>query len=205
MDSGQDNQVTYSTRQTLIMRVRNQQDEQAWAEFVDIYTRFIYAIIRSMKMSTDDVKEIHQSVIIKLWKKMPEIDLTRTPCFRAYVTVMVKNEVRQFIRARKRLLARENNAANDASLTYLNNIRTPDIKRIAEAEWHIHITNIALHKIEPYFSPNAIELFRLSMKGASPDEITEKTGIARNSIKTIKSRVKSRLCAEINQLKIALQ
>ena len=204
-DPGQNKQITYSTRQTLIARVQDPHNEQAWDEFVDIYTRFIYAIIHSMGISFHDVKEIHQSVVVKLWKKIPEMDFTKIPSFRAYVTVMVKNEVRQFIRARKRLLERENRAANDASLNYLNNIRTPDIERIAEKEWHIHIANVALQKIEPYFSPNAITLFRLSMEGASPDEITEKTGIARNSINTIKSRVKSRLFAEINRLKTDLQ
>ncbi len=172
---------------------------------MDTYTRFIYAIIHSMSIPLHDVNEIHQSVVIKLWKKIPDMDFNRIPSFRAYVAVMVKNEVLQFIRARKRRLERENKAANDASLTYLNSIEIPDIERIAEEEWHIHIANLALKKIEPYFSQNAIQLFRLSMEGASPEEITKKTGIARSSINTIKSRVKSRLRTEINRLQEELQ
>jgi RNA polymerase sigma factor (sigma-70 family) len=204
-DSKQSTQQTYSTRRTLIERVKDQYNEEAWNEFSDIYTRYIYAIIRNMGISPQDSEEIHQQVMVKLWKKVPELDFDEIRRFRSYLGVIVKNEVRQFIRARTRLLERESKAANDVSLEYLKNIRLPDIERIAEKEWQVHLANIALHKIEPYFSPNAILLFRLCLEGAKPEEITEKTGIARNSINTIKARVRSRLSAEIKRLQDDLQ
>lgn len=62
----------YNTRQTLIERVRDQYNEKAWEEFVEIYEPYIYSIIRRMGISAHDSKDIHQNVLLSIWKKLPE-------------------------------------------------------------------------------------------------------------------------------------
>ena len=64
----------YKTRATLIQRVQNQHDEASWEEFVRVYRRYIYAIIRSMNISEADTEDILQQVLINLWKNLPKMD-----------------------------------------------------------------------------------------------------------------------------------
>lgn len=195
----------YATRKTLIARVQDQQNERAWEEFIEIYKRYIYAVIRNMNISEADAADIHQKIMIKLWKHLPQLDINKITSFRSYLSTITKNEVLQFIRSSKRRVAREEKAANDATLSYLDNIRLPDIDKIEEKEWRIHLTNLALKNIESLFSDNAIRVFRLSITGLSTEEVSEKTGLSISTVNTLKSRVKSRFNTELEELKLDLE
>lgn len=201
MDSPSQPIDPYATRRTLIARVQDQQNERAWEEFIDVYKRYVYAVIRNMNISEADAADIHQKIMIKLWKLLPTLDISKIYSFRSYLSTITKNEVLQFIRSRKRRVAREEKAAGDSTLTYLDNIRLPELNKIAEREWRIHLTNLALKTIEPLFSENAIEVFRLSIRGLSTDDVAEKTGLSVSTVNTLKSRVKTRFNTELEFLK----
>lgn len=189
------------TRVTLIQRVKQQYDANAWREFAQIYRSYIYAVIRNLEMSEHDTQEVHQKVMVKLWEKLPELDTSQIRRFRSYLAGVAKNEVKQFIRARERRQAREFHSLETNDPDYLNSIRLPEIERIAEEEWKIHLTNMAFREIEKDFSKKAIEVFRFSIEGLDPDEIAERTGISRSSVATLKARVKARFFMEIERLK----
>jgi RNA polymerase sigma factor (sigma-70 family) len=193
------------TRFTLIERVKRQYDEAAWKEFADIYKGYIYAVIRNLAMSEHDAEEVHQKVMVKLWEKLPTLDTSQIRRFRSYLAMVAKNEVKQFIRARERRMEREMKSLEAGESDYLNSIRLPEIEKIAEEEWKVHLTNLAFKKIEGSFSKKAMEVFRLSVEGVSPDEIAEQTGIARGSIATLKARVKTRFFKEIEILREDLE
>ena len=111
----------------------------------------------------------------------------------------------QFIRSSKRRVAREEKAANDATLHYLDNIRLPELDKIADHEWRVHLTNLALKNIESLFSDNAIEVFKLSITGLSTDDVAEQTGLSISTVNTLKSRVKTRFNTELEHLKDDLE
>ena len=61
----------YSTRQTLLQRLKNQQDDRSWEEFVFYYQRYIYAIISNMNLPHHDCEDLVQAVLLKAWKILP--------------------------------------------------------------------------------------------------------------------------------------
>ena len=189
------------TRATLIERVKQRYDEDAWREFAEIYKGYLYSVIRNLRMSEHDTQEVHQKVMVKLWEKLPELDTSQIRRFRSYLAGVAKNEVKQFIRSRERRLTREQHSLEANESDYLNSIRLPEIERIAEEEWKVHLTNLAFRKIEGDFSKKAIEVFRLSIEGLDADTISERVGIGRPSVATLKARVKARFFMEIERLK----
>lgn len=193
-----------STRLTLIERVKQRYDESAWREFAEIYRGYIYAVIRNLNLSEHDAEEIHQRVMVKLWEKIPQLDTSQIRRFRSYLAGVVKNEVKQFIRSRTRRQTRETLVVADGDTDYFEAIRLPEIEVIAEAEWKIHLTNVALQNIANDFSQTALEVFRLSIEGVLPEEIAERTGVGRGSVATLKARVKVRFFQEIEQLRADL-
>ncbi len=207
MDSDSKKRSTdqYATRKTLIHRVKDQQNERAWEEFIDIYKRFVYAVIRNMNISESDTADIHQRIMLKLWEHLPNLDLNKIHSFRSYLSAITKNEVLQFMRSSKRRVAREEKAASDRTLNYFDSIRLPDIAKIEEREWRIHLTNIAMRNVQPLFSDNAIEVFKLSIKGLSAEEISKQTGLSTSTVNTLKSRVKKRFNIELETLKNDLE
>ena len=195
----------YKTRATLIQRVQNQHDEASWEEFVHVYRRYIYAIIRSMNISEADTEDILQQVLINLWKSLPKMDYEKINRFRSWLSTVTKNCVTDFIRKRSRDATRLEKAGKDDTLTYLKTIRLPEIDAIAEREWEIHLTNLALENIEPLFSGKAIDAFRLTLEGKSVEEIAQKLDLKENSVYRLKNRVKERLIEEIVQLREELE
>ncbi len=194
----------YATRKTLIQRVQDQHNDLAWEEFIEIYSRYVFSILINMNVAESDADELHQEIMIKLWKRLPELDIENLR-FRNYLSTVTKNTVLNFIRSRKRRIAREEKALADTTLTYLDSIRLPDIDEIAEKEWRIHLTHLALQNIEPLFSKNAITVFKLSLQGLTAQQIVDQEDMTLNTVNTLKSRVKSRFKSELEQLKEELE
>ncbi|GAB5561085.1 MAG: hypothetical protein SynsKO_27320 [Synoicihabitans sp.] len=192
-----------NTRLTLIERIKQRYDDAAWREFAEIYRGYIYAVIRNLNLSEHDAEEIHQRVMVKLWEKLPSLEVGEIRRFRSYLAGVVKNEVKQFIRSQTRRQNRETRVAEDEADGFAS-IRLPEIEVIAEAEWKVHLTNVALQNIAKDFSQTALEVFRLSIEGLLPEEIATRTGVGRGSVATLKARVKTRFFQEIDQLRADL-
>ena len=47
----------YKTRKTLLIRVKDQYNDDAWSEFSEVYKRYIYAIIRRMNINAVDADD----------------------------------------------------------------------------------------------------------------------------------------------------
>jgi RNA polymerase sigma factor (sigma-70 family) len=194
----------YATRKTLIQRVQDQHNDQAWEEFIGVYSRYVYSILIKMNVSESDSDELHQQVMLSLWKRLPELDIQKLR-FRNYLSTVTKNTVLNFIRTRKRRIDREEKALADSTLSYLDSIRLPEIDAIAEKEWRIHLTHLTLQNIEPLFSKNAITVFKLSLQGLTAQQIAEQEDMTFSTVNTLKSRVKSRFKSELEQLKEELE
>ena len=65
---------------------------------------------------------------------------------------------------------------------------------------NIHITNLALENIKPFFSGHALDVFQLSLEGMSIGDIATRLDLKERSVSRLKTRVKTRLTLEIERL-----
>jgi len=194
----------YQTRQTLIMRVKNQHDDPSWEEFVGVYRGYIYTVIRNMGIAESDRGELVQQTLIKLWKKLPEIDCGHSGRFRNWLSTLTKNCVIDFIRKRKREATLQEKAAGEKALDHFGTV-LPDIDLISETAWKQHLATLALDNIEPHFSGKAVRVFRLSLQGLEVPQIAAELNIQESSVYRLKTRVKARLIAEVQRLRSELE
>ncbi|MDH3982498.1 MAG: sigma-70 family RNA polymerase sigma factor [Kiritimatiellaceae bacterium] len=195
----------YKTRKTLIQRVQQQCDEESWGEFYKTYNRFIYALIRRMNISEHDADDLSQEVLLKLWNKLPSIELNKKMRFRNMIATITKNCVIDMIRKKEREDVRLKKAAEDENTAYLKSIRLPEIDELTETQWKIHISNLAMQNIAPFFSGHALEVFQLSLQGHTIKEIATKLDLKERSVSRLKTRVKTRLTQEIARLRTELE
>ncbi len=193
------------TRLTLILRVKDQHDEASWEDFVRIYHGYIYAIIRKMNISATDCEDLVQQLLLKIWKKLPQTDVKEIRSFRSWLAKITRELVIDFIRKCSREAKRLEQAERDSTMSYLSAIELPDIDRIAEREWKLHLTHLALTNIEPLFLGRTIEVFRLSIEGMEIKEIAQKLDLQENSVYRLRNRVKKRLKQEIARLRDELE
>ena len=187
----------YKTRQTLIERVKNQYDEPAWEEFVSTYETYIYAIIRRMGISPSDSKDIHQNVILQIWKKLPEYKKQPGTRFRSWISTITANAVRFFIRTKT------NKAKTvDRYEQQLESINSnlSEIDKIAEEEWEIFISETAMSNVKKTFSGNGVEVFMMSLDGKSVPQIATELSIEESSVYQLREKKKKSLSKEIARL-----
>jgi RNA polymerase sigma factor (sigma-70 family) len=194
-----------NTRVTLIKRIHDKHDEQSWDEFVGIYGRFIYAVVRKMNVSEHDAEDLTQQMLVNLWQKIPELDATEIKRFRNWIASITRNFVIDYFRKQSRETKKIERASQEDNLDHLKSIRLPEIDAIVQNQWRIHITSLAMENIKPLFSANALEVFQLSLKGKSVEEIATELGLKEKSVSQLKSRVKKRLTEEVERLREELE
>jgi RNA polymerase sigma factor (sigma-70 family) len=186
------------TRQTLIERIRDQHDEPAWEDFVSIYEAYIYAIIRRMGVSPSDSKDVHQDILLQIWKKLPEYRKLPGTRFRGWLGTVTLNAARYFIRGRvnksKTLEKLENNFAQ------LDD-KDSDIDKIINEEWDFFLADKALENVKAAFTGRGIEVFQLSLKGESISQIAVTLKLEESSVYQLRARVKKSLTKEISRLR----
>ncbi len=186
----------YSTRQTLLQKVKSDKTHQAWDEFVNFYTPFIYKVILQIKPSLKDQEDLVQDVLLRLWEKLSMYD-TEKGRFRAWLSLVARNCVFNSLKKSRR---------HDIPATSLDEDSSTEIPVSAqidqniEREWKIHICQLAMENITPFFSGEALQVFQLSNDGLCNEEIARKLNLQKDSVKVLKSRVKSRLFKEIQKL-----
>lgn len=185
------------TRQTLIERIRDQNNELAWEEFVSTYESYIYAIIRRMGISAEDSKDIHQDVVLSLWKKLPEYRKNPNSRFRGWLSTVTSNAVKYFIRSsvnKSKKLDRFEKLLSDLEDS------STEIEKIADEEWELFIAEKALENVKKAFSGRGIEVFQMSLKGKAIPDIANALDIEESSVYQLRARVKKSLTKEIARL-----
>jgi RNA polymerase sigma factor (sigma-70 family) len=185
------------TRKSLLMRVKDSSDEKAWDDFVAYYKNFIYHILHRIGMRSADIDDLVQEILIKLWKNLESYDAEKG-LFRAWLNTIVRNTAYNYFESAKRrrdLLENERQFAET-----LRTMPASDLEKIIEDEWSKYITSFALDRLKNIFSGKAIEVFSLSLDGYSTDEIAEKLSLTRDSVYTLRNRVKACFIKEVRAL-----
>lgn len=188
------------TRQTLIERIRDQYNEPAWEEFARIYESYIYAIIRRMGISAEDSKDIHQDIMLNIWKKLPEYRKKPDTRFRGWLSTITSNSVKYFLRSKANLNKKHDNFGLDQN----DETEASALEKIANEEWEIFLTNKALENVESAFSGKGIDVFKKSLEGKSIPDIAKEMDIEESSVYQLRARVKRSLIKEVNRLREVL-
>lgn len=196
----------WQTRQTLLMRAKNQDDDAAWEEFAAYYRDFIYMVLHQMNLYSVDIDDLAQDILIKIWKSLPNhiYDKDRAR-FRTWLSRLIRNQVLDHFRATQRRARKHAAAAEDETSDRMPMITEPDVEKIIQKEWEVHIVQLALNNISSLFSDRAIEAFSMSIEGKSTAQIAEHLGVKPNSVVKLKNRVKERLVIEIQHLRNELE
>ncbi|MCM8529702.1 MAG: sigma-70 family RNA polymerase sigma factor [Lentisphaeraceae bacterium] len=182
------------TRQTLLLRVKDRANEEAWTEFESYYRRYLYSILRRMNISPIDSEDISQQVLVKMWEKLPEFDIeTRHSKFRSWLATVVRNQAINHLKKNKR---HEHQELSDL----LPNSSQTELEQLIDKEWRRSILKQAWHMIKEEFEEKTIRAFELSSSGLSTAEVATKLGITESSVYSFKSRVKDRLKNEVRRL-----
>src|SRR4051812_33654463 len=91
------------TRPSLLARIKDTGDRQAWAEFVDIYAPLIYGFVLKQGMQDADAADLTQEVLGAIARSAARFDYDRNRgTFRGWLFRVVRNELADFATTRRR-------------------------------------------------------------------------------------------------------
>lgn len=189
----------WKTRLTLIDRARNPNDSQAWDEFTDYYKSFIRMVLRQLQVRPDDIEDLSQTVLLKLWQSLPTMEVGRDGArFRSWLGTVIRNAVYDHFRQVASRKRRDSNAdlATDVP---------PDLDDIIDSEWRKHIIALVLERLHASFSGKAMAVFTMTLDGESVDDIASELELSKDSVYVLRNRVRSRFRKEARQVRSQLE
>ena len=194
------------TRETLILRLRDQQDEASWREFDRLYRRYIAAVLRHAGVPESLLDDLIQDILLKMWKALPKFEYdSERGRFRAWLNTVTLNTMRSHFKKERRL--RDSlDTDQQASLELFMAAETPpEVERVAEEEWRKHIGRLAWENVMPELSDKVREVYQGILQGREAEAIAEDLGIERNTVYVYRKRAEQRLAREVSALRDLLE
>jgi RNA polymerase sigma-70 factor (ECF subfamily) len=186
------------TSESLLERLRDHRDAQAWRKLVLVYTPLMRAWLRPAKLQTADIDNVTQRVLEVVLRKLPHFKHNGRPgAFRAWLRGITGNLLHEFWRDQ------EPGGQSQDAATILDQLQNSasGLSQWWDQEHDRHVINGLLRLVERDFSATTWQAFRrVVLDEASPDAVAAETGMSVNAVLIAKSRVLARLRQEARGL-----
>src|SRR6187397_2632321 len=94
---------TPSTRASLLFRLRDSQDHEAWVEFVSLYEPVAYRLLRRHGLQDADAREVLQDLFVAVSRGIERFEPdARLGSFRGWLRLVIRNLVINYLKQRGR-------------------------------------------------------------------------------------------------------
>lgn len=190
-----------STRPSLLARIKDTGDRQAWAEFVDIYAPLIYGFVQKRGLQDADAADLTQEVLGAVARSAARLDYDPAKgTFRAWLFRVVRNELCDFATARKR--NRPGSGDTDMKRR-LEELPAPSADEVAdwERDYERQLFALACEQVRRDFQESTWQAFWLTaIRGKSGKEVADVLSLTTAAVYLAKRRVTERLRQQIAYL-----
>jgi RNA polymerase sigma factor (sigma-70 family) len=189
------------TRATLLVRLRDPLDQEAWRQFAELYARLIYDYARSKGLQDHDAADLMQEVLQGVSRSIGRWDYDpKKGSFRGWLYRIVRNKLVNFLESRRHNRAM---AAGDSNIQQqLEQHAAPE----GEAEdWDREYQRKAFawaaEQVREEFQISTWQAFWLTaVEGVPVKEVSERLNLSAGAIYVARSRVLSRLRERVEEL-----
>jgi RNA polymerase sigma-70 factor (ECF subfamily) len=185
----------HTTSASLLERLRDPREQDAWTRFVRLYTPMIYSWACRTGLPAQDACDLVQDVFTLLVQKLPEFVYDRQRSFRGWLHKVTLNKRLERVRRRAGPFA----TASDSALAALADQESDET--FSEVEYRHHVVGRALQIMQMDFEPATWKAcWEYVVAGRSATDVAEELGVTVDVVYAAKSRVLRRLRQELDQL-----
>lgn len=178
------------TRRSLLLRVRDAADADAWSEFEVRYRDLIFRYARARGLQPADADDVCQAVMAKLCRSLRAFEYDpRKGRFRTYLHRAVRNEIAEQFARPNRLPGAVQPV--DAAAGRIDTHDESDAQW--EREWENHHLRLAMVSVRASFDPASVSVFERLLAGDSPEAVAERFGTTQPAVHKIKQRIRNRI------------
>jgi RNA polymerase sigma-70 factor (ECF subfamily) len=188
-----------TTSLSLLDRLRDTDDVQAWQDFVNLYAPLVYGLARRHGLQDADAADLTQEVLRALVHAVPQFryDPARGR-FRGWFFTVARNQLRKFQQGRRRQPVGTGDPEADLLL-----LQQPAPEEVAawEREYQARVFELASERVRDCFRPATWEAFRRSMlQGEDPGAVGAELGMSVGAVYIARTRVLARIRQEVRLL-----
>lgn len=196
------------TRQSLLARLRDWNDQDSWREFFDTYWRLIFNVARQAGLSDTEAQDVVQETLLAVAKKMPDFRYDpEKGSFKAWLLLNVRSRIAEHWRRRLRRdrLRAEPPTEDAGETTFLQRIpdaREATLDDLWQKEWESNLLRTALERTKAKVSARQFLIFDLATLKETPlAKITRTLGVNVAQVYLAKHRVGKVFKAELGRLR----
>jgi RNA polymerase sigma-70 factor (ECF subfamily) len=188
------------TRPSLLIRVRDPRDAEAWGQFVALYGPLIYRFGRKQGLQDADADDLTQIVLQAVIDAMKRLDYDpQRGTFRSWLYRVVRNQLGLF-RARERKSPRGSGDSDARRLLDELPDDDPGASELWDREYELQIFLWAGERVKARCDAASWQAFwRTAVDGQAAQEVARSLGMSVGAVYTARSRILDRIRREIRQ------
>ncbi len=188
------------TRPSLLLRLRDPRDKDAWRQFVELYVPLVYRFARKCGLQDADAADVTQEVLRAVARSSRRLTYDpRRGSFRAWLLTVVRSKLCDFRAAQQR---HGRAAGGPVAQEALANVPAPEAEAaLWDEEYERRVFAWAAEQVRGTFEPSSWEAFsQTALEGKSGKEVARALGLSVGAVYIAKSRVLARLREVIEQV-----
>jgi len=179
-----------TTSPSLLIRLRQPGEQDAWRRFVQMYTPLLFRWARRWGLRDQDAADMVQDVCVILMQKLPTFQYDPRRGFRNWLHTIALNKFRDFCR-RRGSRPTEGGSLSDVAAQELSD-------ELAATEYRQHVVGRALQLMQAEFAPKMWKAcWEHVVAGRPAVEVAKELGISPGTVYVAKSRIMMRLRKEL--------
>ena len=160
------------TRQTLLSRLKNWDDQRSWQEFFDTYWRLIYSAALKAGLTDTEAQEVVQETIITVSRQMPEFKYNRQDgSFKGWLLQTTRWRISDQFRKR----APEGDAGaswpkDETGTAEVERVADPtaSVETLWDEAWERNLVEAAVERVKGQVEPKEFQMFDLHVRREWP-------------------------------------
>jgi RNA polymerase sigma-70 factor (ECF subfamily) len=189
-----------ATRHSLLIRLRDREDEQAWPDFVRLYAPFVYAALQRKGLQSADAADVAQDVMRTVFSSLDNFCHSgRSGAFRTWLLKIVHSRYCDFAKRNGREVA---GSGDTQMVNQLNNQPAPESTDTElDLEYRRCIFRWAADRVQSDFKDTTWRAFWLTyVDGHSCEAAAESLGMSLGAVYMARGRVLARLRERISEV-----
>ncbi len=181
------------TRASLLVRLRDPHDQDAWREFVDLYAPLVYGYLRKQGLQDADAADLSQESLRVLVGAVSRLEYDpRRGSFRNFLFLIVRRRLSNWRRAQKTVVR---SGTNPLGHQLLEQCPAPEQDETAwQLEWEQRLFARACEQVRRDVSDRTWQAFwRTAARGEPSKQVAESLGLTVAAVYLARSRILARL------------
>ncbi len=197
------------TRQSLLSRLKDWNDQESWREFFDTYWRLIYGLARRAGLTDAEAQDVVQETMLSVAKAMPGFKYDpATGSFKNWLNRLITWRIADQWRKRSPGQSLEERPDDTHRTSTLERIPDPhglELEAVWNEEWRRNLLRVALERVKRRISLRQYQMYDFCVVQQWPVQKVARTlRVSAGRVYLAKHRVSAMVRKEVNRLKAKL-